>query len=94
MTAGTWKNLKVFQILLVKIYYRSNRANIHRGVGRVLLLFINANGFQAQCRENCWFWGGETPAREDFKLINFPLTCRIRISELLWMALLYVFDPA
>lgn len=83
MIAGTWKNFRLFQTPLVKIYDHFNRANVHRG-GGFLLLFINANGFQAWCKENRWCWDGETPASEDF--INFPLTCRIRVSELLWMA--------
>lgn len=83
-----WENFRLFQTLLVKIYDHSNRAISHRNGGIFLLLFINANGFQAQCRKNCWCWDGETPASEDFMLKNFPLTWRIRVSELLWMALL------
>lgn len=86
MIAGTWNNFRLFQTPLVKIYDHFNRANVHRG-GGFLLLYINANGFQAWCKENRWCWDGETPASEDFMLTNFPLTCRIRVSELLWMAL-------
>lgn len=83
-----WENFRLFQTLLVKIYDHSNRAIIHRNGVFFSLLFINANGFQAQCRENCWCWVGETPTSEDFMSINFPFTCRIRVSELLWMDLL------
>lgn len=77
MIAGTWKNFRLFRTPLVKIYDHFKRANVRRG-GVFLLLFINANGFQAWCKENRWCWDGETPASEDFMLINFPLTCRIR----------------
>lgn len=89
MIAGIWENFRLFQTLLVKIYDHSNRANIHRG-GEFLLLLLNANGFQAQCRENCW--DGETAASEDFMLINFPLTCRFRVSELLLLLFMILHE--